>query len=184
MHHEPGRAGKSLIDPASTSTAPRHCCRCRCRKTAARSSSSPVRQPHRRRFPPHGRLADGGPPAGRPLSDPGAQRRTRLGQEHAGPAFGGRFTPTVRASWGLRSTRSRAVCALLSVHLAKLPRMADYAKWGEAVGRGLKWGAETLRLNLPGESQAGERCDAGRFAGGRHLAPGHRVRTEPGHAGQ
>ena len=28
---------------------------------------------------------------------------------------------------------------LPSVHLAELPRMADYAKWGEAVGRGLGW---------------------------------------------
>jgi len=28
---------------------------------------------------------------------------------------------------------------LPSVHLADLPRMADYAKWGEAVGRGLGW---------------------------------------------
>ncbi len=28
---------------------------------------------------------------------------------------------------------------LPSVHLAELPRMADYAIWGEAVGRGLGW---------------------------------------------
>ena len=28
---------------------------------------------------------------------------------------------------------------LPSVHLAELPRMADYAMWGEAVGRGLGW---------------------------------------------
>ena len=33
---------------------------------------------------------------------------------------------------------------LPSVHLAELPRMADYALWGEAVGRGLGWGPETF----------------------------------------
>ena len=34
--------------------------------------------------------------------------------------------------------------ALPSVHLAELPRMADYAMWGEAVGRGLGWAPETF----------------------------------------
>ena len=33
---------------------------------------------------------------------------------------------------------------LASVHLAELPRMADYAIWGEAVGRGLGWGVGML----------------------------------------
>jgi hypothetical protein len=33
---------------------------------------------------------------------------------------------------------------LPSVHLNELPRMADYAEWGEAVGRSLGWGAETF----------------------------------------
>ena len=33
---------------------------------------------------------------------------------------------------------------LPSVHLKELPRMADYAEWGEAIGRGLGWGAETF----------------------------------------
>ena len=31
-----------------------------------------------------------------------------------------------------------------SVKLAELPRMADYAVWGEAVARGLGWGTETF----------------------------------------
>jgi hypothetical protein len=31
---------------------------------------------------------------------------------------------------------------LPSVHLNELPRLADYAKWGEAVGRGLGWEPE------------------------------------------
>jgi hypothetical protein len=33
---------------------------------------------------------------------------------------------------------------LPSVDLKKLPRMADYAEWGEATSRGLGWGAETF----------------------------------------
>jgi hypothetical protein len=33
---------------------------------------------------------------------------------------------------------------LPSVNLAELPRMADYAKWGEAVGRGLGWGHDNF----------------------------------------
>jgi hypothetical protein len=33
---------------------------------------------------------------------------------------------------------------LPSIHLAELPRMADYAIWGEAVGRGLGWAPGTF----------------------------------------
>ena len=33
---------------------------------------------------------------------------------------------------------------LASVDLKELPRMADFAEWGEATGRGLGWGAETF----------------------------------------
>ncbi len=33
---------------------------------------------------------------------------------------------------------------LPSVDLKTLPRMADYAEWGEAAGRGLGWGPETF----------------------------------------
>jgi hypothetical protein len=33
---------------------------------------------------------------------------------------------------------------LPSVHLAEYPRMADFAKWGEAVSRGLGWGQDTF----------------------------------------
>ena len=47
-------------------------------------SVAPVRQPHRAGFPPDDRLADGGAAAGRALSDPGLERRTGVGQEHAG----------------------------------------------------------------------------------------------------
>jgi hypothetical protein len=34
--------------------------------------------------------------------------------------------------------------ALPSVHLKELPRMADFAVWGEATSRGLGWGADTF----------------------------------------
>jgi hypothetical protein len=37
---------------------------------------------------------------------------------------------------------SRRLRKLPSVHLEELPRMADYAKWGEAVSRGLGWEPE------------------------------------------
>ena len=33
---------------------------------------------------------------------------------------------------------------LASVKLPRLPRMADFAKWGEAVGRGIGWGSVTF----------------------------------------
>jgi hypothetical protein len=33
---------------------------------------------------------------------------------------------------------------LPSVNLTDLPRMADYAEWGEATSRGLGWGADTF----------------------------------------
>jgi hypothetical protein len=33
---------------------------------------------------------------------------------------------------------------LPSVNLTELPRMADYAEWGEAISRGLGWGADTF----------------------------------------
>ncbi len=39
---------------------------------------------------------------------------------------------------------------LPSVHLAELPRMADYAIWGEAVGRGLGWGPGMFLVGLYG----------------------------------
>ena len=40
------------------------------------------------------------------------------------------------------STRSPAACASCRRStLNELPRMADFAEWGEAIGRGLGWGA-------------------------------------------
>ena len=60
-------------------------------------------------------------------------------------SFGGRSTRTVRGSWGPCSTRSWAACASCRRSIStELPRMADYAKWGEAVGRGLGWGPGTF----------------------------------------
>ena len=45
---------------------------------------------------------------------------------------------------GLLSAVSGGVRELPSVRLAELPRMADFARFGEAVGRGLGWPAETF----------------------------------------
>jgi hypothetical protein len=42
---------------------------------------------------------------------------------------------------------------LPSVQLPELPRMADYAEWGEAVGRGLGWAADTFTLTYTANRQ-------------------------------
>ena len=48
---------------------------------------------------------------------------------------------------------------LPSVDLKELPRMADYAEWGEATGRGLGWGAGTFLSNYnDNRKEATERC--------------------------
>jgi hypothetical protein len=41
---------------------------------------------------------------------------------------------------------------LPSVNLTDLPRMADYAEWGEAISRGLGWGVDTFISILFGEA--------------------------------
>jgi hypothetical protein len=45
---------------------------------------------------------------------------------------------------GVLDAMAGGVRELPSLDLKELPRMADYAEWGEAVGRGLGWGAETF----------------------------------------
>ena len=52
---------------------------------------------------------------------------------------GARFTRTIRESWGAYSMRSSAACATAVAQLTELPRMADFAAFAEAVGRGLGW---------------------------------------------
>ena len=55
-------------------------------------------------------------------------------------SFGRRFRRTVRGILGaVLDAIVGGLRELPSVHLAELPRMADYAMWGEAVGRGLGW---------------------------------------------
>ena len=45
---------------------------------------------------------------------------------------------------GLLDAIAGGLRELPSVQLNELPRMADYAKWGEAVGRGLGWESESF----------------------------------------
>jgi hypothetical protein len=56
------------------------------------------------------------------------------------------FWPAFRADYprilgGLLDAMAGGLRELPSVDLKELPRMADFAEWGEAVGRGLGWGA-------------------------------------------
>jgi hypothetical protein len=60
-----------------------------------------------------------------------------------------KFWPEFRADYprilgGVFDAMVGGLHALPSVHLKELPRMADYAEWGEAVGRGLGWRSETF----------------------------------------
>jgi putative DNA primase/helicase len=56
---------------------------------------------------------------------------------------------------GLLDAVALAVRELPSVHLAEMPRMADFAQFGEAVGRGLGWPPETfLAAYLENRQQA------------------------------
>ena len=60
-------------------------------------------------------------------------------------SFGRRFTRISPRSWEACSTRSSGACANCpSINLPKLPRMADFAAFGEAVGRTLRWPAGTF----------------------------------------
>jgi hypothetical protein len=57
------------------------------------------------------------------------------------------FWPAFQADYprifgGLLDAVAGGLRELPSVHLNELPRMADYAEWGEAVGRALGWGTE------------------------------------------
>jgi hypothetical protein len=61
----------------------------------------------------------------------------------------GKFWPGFRADYpqilgGVLDAIVGGLRELPSVDLKKLPRMADYAEWGEATSRGLGWGAETF----------------------------------------
>ena len=60
--------------------------------------------------------------------------------------------------------------ALPSVHLKELPRMADFAEWGEAVGHALGWGSEAFLADYNDNRQSRDRAASGRFAGGQNHA--------------
>ena len=60
-----------------------------------------------------------------------------------------KFWPAFRADYprilgGVLDAIVGGLRELPSVDLKELPRMADFAEWGEATGRGLGWGAETF----------------------------------------
>ena len=59
------------------------------------------------------------------------------------------FWPAFRADYprilgGVLDAIVGGLRELPSVDLKELPRMADFAEWGEAIGRGLGWGADTF----------------------------------------
>ena len=79
---------------------------------------------------------------------------------------GRRFRQTTRGFSVCSSTRSPVACELPSVHLNELPRMADFAEWGEAVGRALGWGPERFVRSVRRQPQTGNRPAARRFNSG------------------
>ena len=72
---------------------------------------------------------------------PQSQRRSRRTERTFWPAFRADYP---RILGGVLDAIVGGLRELPSVDLKELPRMADYAEWGEATGRGLGWGAETF----------------------------------------
>ena len=82
------------------------------------------------------------------------------------------FWPAFRADYprilgGLLDAMAGGLRELPSVDLKELPRMADFAEWGEAVGRGLGWGANSVPRDLQRQPQGSDRPDPGRLAAWR-----------------
>jgi energy-coupling factor transporter ATP-binding protein EcfA2 len=85
-----------------------------------------------------------------------------------------KFWPAFRADYprilgGVLDAIVGGLRELPSVNLTDLPRMADYAEWGEATSRGLGWGADTfmakghaLRGDQRPKGPAKRVCSAGR----------------------
>jgi hypothetical protein len=68
-----------------------------------------------------------------------------------------KFWPAFRADYprilgGVLDAIVGGLRELPSVNLTDLPRMADYAEWGEAISRGLGWGTGTFISILIGEA--------------------------------
>ena len=59
---------------------------------------------------------------------------------------------------------------LPTLELAALPRMADFARFGEAIGRGLGWPARGVPFGLRRESAGGQRSRTRRFSDRSALA--------------
>jgi hypothetical protein len=68
-------------------------------------------------------------------------RKARRSERSFWPAFQADYP---RIFGGVLDAVAGGLRQLPSVHLNELPRMADYAEWGEAVSRSLGWGAETF----------------------------------------
>jgi hypothetical protein len=67
--------------------------------------------------------------------------RRRTAERTIWPAFRADYP---RILGGVFDAIAGGLRELPSVDLKELPRMADLAEWGEATGRGLGWGADTL----------------------------------------
>ena len=126
------RVGASLIGPASTFAAPGDFWGCPCRPVTARSTCCGIDD-----FVLRGDLRDRSVFLHLP-----AISETRRQTERA-------FWPAFRADYprilgGVLDAIVGGLRELPSVNLTDLPRMADYAEWGEATSRGLGWGADTF----------------------------------------
>ncbi len=81
------------------------------------------------------------------------------------------FWPAFRADYprilgGVLDAIVGGLGELPSVHLTELPRMADYAEWGEATSRGLGWGADTFLSTYNDNRKEATDDAARRLAGG------------------
>jgi hypothetical protein len=75
------------------------------------------------------------------LQLPGIAQTRRRTERSFWPAFQADYP---RILGGVLDAMAGGLRELPSVNLKELPRMADYAEWGEAVGRGLGWDSEAF----------------------------------------
>ena len=128
------------IGPASTFAAPGDFWGCPCRPVTARSTYCGIDD-----FVLRGDLRDRSVFLHLPAI-PETRRQTER-----------KFWPAFRADYprilgGVLDAIVGGLRELPSVNLTDLPRMADYAEWGEAISRGLGWGADTFISILIGEA--------------------------------
>jgi hypothetical protein len=68
-------------------------------------------------------------------------RASRRSERTFWPAFHADYP---RILGGVLDAFAGGLCGLPSVDLKELPRMADFAEWGESISRGLGWGTDTF----------------------------------------